>query len=191
MVVTYRYLRVAMVVLVVGLAAAVLRELAAVGWSCAQESVSAYYYTPARAVLVGVLVAIGACLVVIKGSTGPEDVLLNLAGMLAPVVAFVPTPYLASCYSTDLGAARVGANVANNMFALLVMGAVVLVATAVLARQGPAAMDRRVFTLGAVAALALLVGFGLTFVVARTSSSTTRTTPRRWACSVASSPSRG
>ena len=35
--------------------------------------------------------AIGFCLIVIKGSTAWEDTCLNVAGMLAPVVAVVPT----------------------------------------------------------------------------------------------------
>ena len=102
---TYRYLRIAMVLLVLMLAASVLREAAAVGFDCAQKSLSAYYSPPARGVFVGALVAIGACLVVIKGSTDVEDVLLNIAGMLMPVVAFVPTPYEAACSSTPVQAA--------------------------------------------------------------------------------------
>ncbi len=83
----------------------------------------------------GALVAIGACLVVIKGSTDTEDVLLNIAGMLMPVVAFVPTPYEAACSSTPVRAARVNENVTNNVFALLVMGAVALLVAAYFKRQ--------------------------------------------------------
>ena len=33
----------------------------------------------------------GVCLIAIRGSTDPEEVLLNVAGVLAPVVALVPT----------------------------------------------------------------------------------------------------
>ena len=40
---------------------------------------------------IGALCAIGALLIVYKGSKDTEDVLLNLAGILAFVVAFVPT----------------------------------------------------------------------------------------------------
>src|SRR5205085_6408417 len=55
-------------------------------------SISAYYYTPVRGMFAGALLAIGACLVCIRGSTTVEDILLNVAGMLAPVVALIPTP---------------------------------------------------------------------------------------------------
>lgn len=43
---TYRYLRVAMIGMVVLLGAALLHEWWATGWRCLQPSVSAYYYTP-------------------------------------------------------------------------------------------------------------------------------------------------
>jgi len=38
------------------------------------------------------IAAIGVCMIALKGSTEWEDILLNLGGMLAPVVAFVATP---------------------------------------------------------------------------------------------------
>ena len=59
--------------------------------SCWQGSISAYFYTPVQSVFVAALVVIGVGLVAIKGSTDWEDVLLNLAGVLAAIVAFVPT----------------------------------------------------------------------------------------------------
>lgn len=55
-------------------------------------SINAYYYTPVRGMFAGALLGIGVCLVCIRGSTTVEDVLLNAAGMLAPVVALIPTP---------------------------------------------------------------------------------------------------
>lgn len=86
---TYNYLRVALVALVLLQGFAVLfvglRGTGLLG------SLSEYYYSPARDVFVGGLVAIGVCLIVIKGRPGWEDMLLNIAGMLAPVVAFVPS----------------------------------------------------------------------------------------------------
>ena len=85
---TYRYLRIGLIGAAVMLAAAVVIERWHV--DCWQGSISAYYYTPVRAVFVGALVAVGLSLIVIKGE-GHEDVYLNIAGMLAPVVAFVPT----------------------------------------------------------------------------------------------------
>jgi hypothetical protein len=164
---TYRYLRIAMVLLVLMLAASVLREAAAVGFDCAQKSLSAYYYTPARGVFVGALVAIGACLVVIKGSTDVEDVLLNIAGMLMPVVAFVPTPYEAACSSTPVQAARVNENVTNNVFALLVVGAVALLVAAYFKRRGPVEMEHRVFAWGTGISVVVYLVVAVTYVADR------------------------
>jgi hypothetical protein len=98
---TYRYLRISMVGAVVLLGVSILIERSEL--SCWQTSVSAYYYTPARAVFVGVLMAIGLCLIVIKGSTAWEDATLNAAGMLAPVVAVVPTTDVGECWSQSPG----------------------------------------------------------------------------------------
>ncbi len=60
--------------------------------SCWLTSLSASWYTDARPVFVGGLVAIGVALVAYSGSTWTENLLLDLAGVLAPVVAFAPTP---------------------------------------------------------------------------------------------------
>lgn len=157
---TYRYLRLALAALVVLLFAAVVIEWLATGRSCWQPSVSAYYYTPARAVLVGVLVTMGVCLIALKGSTEPEDVLLNFAGMLAPGVAFVPTPGAGDCRSVPVDPGDVGANVANNMQALFVTGLVVAVVVVVMAR-----VDARDGVLGrwdriGIAVTALVLGGG-------------------------------
>jgi len=88
---TYRYLRVSIVALAVYLAVAVGIEIAdGVGYL---GSISAYYYTPVRSVFVGTLTAMSVGLIAIKGrDANREDLLLNIAGMLAPVVAVVPTP---------------------------------------------------------------------------------------------------
>ncbi|BDX34804.1 hypothetical protein TUM20985_53510 [Mycobacterium antarcticum] len=86
---TYRYLRGGMAVMIVMLGAAVVIErLRATCW---QTSISEYYFTSAHAVFIAALCAIGAMLIVYKGSSDTEDVLLNLAGILAFVVAMVPT----------------------------------------------------------------------------------------------------
>ncbi|AWH92884.1 hypothetical protein [Dietzia lutea] len=55
------------------------------------DSLSAFYYTPARSLFVGILVAIGVALVAYRGYTRGENLLLNLAGVLAVVVALFPT----------------------------------------------------------------------------------------------------
>lgn len=55
------------------------------------DSLSAFYYTPARGLFVGTLVAIGVALVAYRGYTRGENRLLNAAGVLAVVVALAPT----------------------------------------------------------------------------------------------------
>ncbi|KGN30320.1 hypothetical protein N802_09185 [Knoellia sinensis KCTC 19936] len=90
---TYRYLRLSLVGLVLLLLACVwIERLTGVPANQRLGSISAYFYTPARSVFVGALVAIGISLAAIVGRKPFEDPALNIAGMLAPVVAFVPTP---------------------------------------------------------------------------------------------------
>lgn len=55
------------------------------------DSISAFYYTPARSLFVGTLVAIGVALVAYRGYTRGENLLLNAAGGLAIVAALFPT----------------------------------------------------------------------------------------------------
>lgn len=86
---TYRYLRGGMAVMIVLLGAAVVAER--VSADCWQTTISDYYYTSAHAVFIASVCAVGAMLIVYKGSSATEDVLLNFAGILAFVVAMVPT----------------------------------------------------------------------------------------------------
>lgn len=167
---TYRYLRLALVALVVLLLTSVALEWGAGGARCIQGSISAYYYTPAQSVLVGVLLAMGVCLITLKGSTAAEDVLLNLAGMLAPGVAFIPTTEVGTCTSVPLVVADVPARVANNMQALFVAGALVAIVVAVIARRqaGRAGLGRWE-RLGILASVLLLGGGAGWFAVARDS----------------------
>ena len=131
---TWRYLRLSIVAMVIGIFMAIAHSASTVTSFCMQHSISGYYYTPARGFLVGALVAIGVCLVALKGNTGIEDVFLNLAGAFAPVIALVPTPNLGDCHR-DIGAAGRNAGVGNNVFALLVVGALALVLVAWLVRR--------------------------------------------------------
>lgn len=55
-------------------------------------SISATFYGPMQGVFVACLVAVGVALFAVKGRPGPENTLLDVAGVLIPVVAFVPTP---------------------------------------------------------------------------------------------------
>jgi hypothetical protein len=135
-IVTWRYLRVAMVVLVAGLAVSLAYERSKV--DCFQTSISGYYFTPVHAYFVGALVAIGVCLFCLKGSTEAEDVLLNVAGLFAPIVAFAPTSDFTSCGVLKGTTMDVDALVANNMRALLAVELIALVLIAVLTRRkGP------------------------------------------------------
>ena len=141
---SYRYLRLVMVGLVVLLAASVLIELQQTGFGCWRTSISSYYWTPVRGVFVGALVAIGACLSVLKGNTPVEDVLLNVAGALAPIVAFVPILDPKECQSTPWAASADGrANIFNNVGAFLLAGLVaVAVAWWVARREGRGRLSR-------------------------------------------------
>lgn len=148
---TWRYLRLAMVALVFGLGVAILVERSKAG--CFQGSISAYFYTPVRGYFVGALVAIGVCLVSLKGNTPAEDVLLNLAGAFAPVVALVPTPGTGHCASVLYNTRGRDADIANNMTALLVVGGLGLALVLALVRE---AEPRRV---AAPAPIGWLVAF--------------------------------
>lgn len=86
---TYRYLRGGIPVMLVMLLASMVIERTQA--SCWQTSISAYYFTAVHAVFIGAICAIGTLLIVYKGNKDTEDVLLNVAGILAFVVAFVPT----------------------------------------------------------------------------------------------------
>jgi hypothetical protein len=140
---TYRYLRLAIVVVVLSLLASVLIERLHV--SCWQDSISAYYYTPVHAVFVGALVAIGVSLIAIKGSTDVEDVLLNVAGVLAPIVAFVPTSAPSgSCPSTAIVGVDTKAYIDNNVLALAIGGGIAIAVSYVIARLMGKATIRKV-----------------------------------------------
>ena len=122
---SYRYLRLAIVVVVLSLIASVIIERAKT--SCWEVSISAYYYTPVHAMFVGALVAIGVCLIAVKGSEEWEDMLLNVAGILAPIVAFVPTsPPSRSCASSPFGAVDAEAYLDNNILAFGIGGVVAI-----------------------------------------------------------------
>jgi hypothetical protein len=93
---TYAAIRISMVAVIVALGVSVALEIRRVD-GCVQRSLSAYYYTPVRSVLVGALIALGVAMIALWGKTPAEDTFLNLAGILALVVAFVPTLDANSC----------------------------------------------------------------------------------------------
>lgn len=158
---TWLYLRLAMVLLVVGLAVAIGFERTKV--DCFQPSISAYYYTPVRNFFVGAVIGIAVCLLCLRGNDPIEDVLLNLAGMLAPVVALVPTPDHGGC--TSLAQALTqdqSPNIANNGFALLAVGLVgVVIAVVVTEKKGPTLYARIGYQIAAVLWIAATLVFWL------------------------------
>lgn len=93
---SYTYLRLGMAGVLLALAFSIALEVSHAG-GCWQRSISAYYYTPTRAVFVGALVALALAMISLLGHTPVEDVALNLAGLFAPVVAFVPTTEFDNC----------------------------------------------------------------------------------------------
>lgn len=155
---SYRYLRLTIVSLLIGLGVAVLHQTRRQDFLIL-GSISAYYYTPVQGIFVGVLMAAGVCMIALKGTTEMEDILLNFAGMAAAVVAIVPTtrgedfetavracrqhagPFLTEqasyddldCPTVEALAAATRANVENNMTGLLVIGFLVLLVGVVFA----------------------------------------------------------
>jgi hypothetical protein len=134
---TYRYLRLGMLAATAALASSIVEEARKPGVGCFLGSISAYHYTPVHTVFVGVMVLIGVMLLVIKGRTVIEDACLSLAGMMALIVAFVPTrdDVAGVCRAPMLGAGRyepargspvVSASISNNLHALLFAGYVAI-----------------------------------------------------------------
>ena len=92
---TYRFLRIGLVLAVVALAVSVVWEIGRTG--CVRGSISAYFYSPVRTIFVGSLLAIGLALIVLQGEGDTEEFSLNLAGMFAPMVAIIPIGVNTEC----------------------------------------------------------------------------------------------
>lgn len=166
---TYRYLRLALVGLVVLLFSSLAIEWLAVDRQCVQTTISAYWHTPVRGVFVGVLVTMGICLIALKGNTKAEDVLLNLAGVLAPGVAFIPTNDFSSCSSVPVVRQDFGPASANNMQALFVLAVTaVLVAVVIAVREsGSLARLQRWDRIGLALGLGATAGGAAWFYLSR------------------------
>jgi len=154
---TYRSLRLAVVVLPVLLVTAIVSEAVRAG--CWLDSLSAYYWTGAHDAFVGALCAIGAVLVVYTGADDVEDALLDVAGILALVVALTPTEPGPGCGGT--GAPEVPVVLADprsGLTALVVAGALAWTVRAVVAVRGiPARRPRVTDVAGGVLLLVLAV----------------------------------
>ena len=120
---TYRYLRLAMLGMVVFLASSLAIEIFFGDGTRSFGSISGYFYSPVRSAFVGSLVAVGLALIAIKGRLGWEDNMLNLAGLLAPVVAMVPTPLACPTDKDKCIPSEYVPGLENNFKALLVLGA--------------------------------------------------------------------
>jgi hypothetical protein len=164
---TYRYLRGGMAVMIVMLGASVIGErLTATCW---QGSISAYYYTSAHAVFIAALCAIGAQLIVYKGSTDTEDALLDLAGTLAFVVALVPTQLPERLCGQSQPAVKSPLAVTNNIWAVIIALATAQVVSWWLYRRA-GGHHRSLLGEITVWALRLVIGVGLVdFIVFRDS----------------------
>jgi hypothetical protein len=163
---TYRYLRIALIVLVAALAASVVLER--IHATHLQDSISAYYYTPTHSIFVATFVGMGVCLVVLKGSNDTEDLLLNIAGILAPIVALVPTTEPSAIYgSKALTITTSRTLIGNNVVALLIAGVVALVVAYFVEkskRRGPTVSNIRMpDKIGLAVAAAIIVVGGLTY----------------------------
>lgn len=157
---TYRWLRLGIGLLLAFLSASVLVEVA-FGDSPVLGSISAYWYTPVRGVFVGTLTAMGLSMIAIQGRERiGEDLLLNVAGMLSPVVAVVPTPAdLPTCTASVQPACRpanLDDDVTNNLAALLIVGAMAL--AIVWAVAAPYLRARRLRTVGYLIGVAGVLG---------------------------------
>jgi hypothetical protein len=114
---------------------------------CVQTSLSAFYYTTSHSVFVASLSAIGVTLIAYQGTVLAEEVLLDVSGVLAIIVALVPlTPSPANggnaahacglSLPTDADG-TVGS--VNNVSSLLVTGVVIVVTYRVVRRKSVAA----------------------------------------------------
>ncbi len=169
---TYRHLRVAVPLLVVLLAAAVIGQILVTEPDCWLGSISAYYYTSARAVFVACLCAMGACLIIHQGNGPWEDLVLNLSGFAAFVVALVPTPLddlvirpgevvneVPVCARSNVPTdAQLIAAVDNNVLALLIAATACLVVALILrAATGQPNLTVALLIMGAAVLLAWLL----------------------------------
>ena len=149
-----------MVGLLIALAVAVTYQ--SVQQNSVLPSISAYYYTPAQAIFVGAIIALGVAMIALRGLDDIEDIILNLGGMFAPVVALVPTSRgedfratVKACRTADVSVltdraptkfdcptvisleAATRDNVQNNITALLIAGGLGLLAASAFALVGP------------------------------------------------------
>ncbi|TQM34082.1 hypothetical protein [Microbacterium kyungheense] len=135
---TYRYLRIGVAGTVVAILLAVAQAATSYGWL---TSISDYFYTPARDVFVGALVAVSLALLALSGR-GVERALFDAAALFAPLIAFVPTTLapdavpgvpVACPDTTRCFPPQYEPDVANGVFVYLVIGGLVVLVALLLA----------------------------------------------------------
>lgn len=148
LVLSYRFLRCGIVVATAMLVVSVLVEIGRSDW-CVRDSISSYFYSPARTMFTGGLMAVGLCLIVLQGDGDVEEVALNLAGLWAPMAAIIPpgvtvacdarfdglvgTQAIAAKQDEIVGLAKPG--LLNNIIAYSSVALLVIVLLAIFARQ--------------------------------------------------------
>ena len=162
---TYRNLRVGIAGTVVLLLVAVTIVAGGVG---VLPSISAYYYTGARNVFVGALVAAAVAIVVLSGR-GLQRALLSAAGLFAPLIALVPTPVRAGTvpgYDDGCGAgttcvpSAVIPDIEVGIATYLAVGALTVAVGVVITLLGDTGSAARNLPSLVIASVVLLVVFG-------------------------------
>ncbi|MBW9094140.1 hypothetical protein JNB62_10640 [Microbacterium jejuense] len=135
---TYRYLRIGVAGTVVAILLAVAQAATTYGWL---TSISDYFYTPARDVFVGALVAASLALLALSGR-GVERALFDAAALFAPLIALVPTTLapdavpgvpVACPGTTRCFPPQYEGDAANGVFVYLVVGGLVVLVALLLA----------------------------------------------------------
>lgn len=138
---TYRYLRIGLGGVSIVIAASVCVAAVHVG---VLSSISAYFYTTARHAFVGALIAASLALFAISGR-GPSRVFLDAAGLVAPIIALVPTPVRSGTIRDLNDGCAVGtscvpefvrADVANGVYTYVIVGALVWLVLLILRIRG-------------------------------------------------------
>jgi hypothetical protein len=127
---TYRTLRAGLVAVGVLLAVGLIVHIVRSGGRVPGSISATFYADDLRGIFVATLLAVGLALVAVKGRPGPENTLLDIAGVLIPVVGFVPTPIAdPSCPvpGRDCVPVTLHPAIDTNMWAYLSAGAVALI----------------------------------------------------------------